>query len=402
MRLQSISHMERFERKMDIVSSLEVAMEEAFDQDEEILLPKPASSSAVTHDHQEYAEKQQIKQLLSLPLRCNDSPIGILTCEREEQPFSEDEIRSLRILCDQIPPRLLALKNTDRWFGAKLADNLRKNASGLFGVEHTLIKISALLVCLLLLLSTVLQLPYRVEAPFILRSEDVQQVSTPFEGYIEQVYVKIGQQVEREQLLLSLDTRDLQLEESAAIANQIRYLREAEKARAYGSLIDMKIAQAQADQAKAQLELIRYRLEQAELRSSIAGVIVEGDLEELRGAPVNKGDILFKVARHEKLFIELKIDEKDIHELTAEQSGEIAFVSQPGLKYPLIIEQIDPLALAGEVGNTFLARARSADKPAGWWRPGMSGIAKIDVGQRSIIWIMTHRTIDFFQLLIWW
>ncbi len=401
-RLQAISHMERFERKMDIVTSLETAMEEAFDQDEEVLVPKPGGSNAVTHDHQDYAEKQQVKQLLSLPLRLNDSPIGILTCERDEHPFNEDEIRSLRILCDQIPSRLFALKNDDRWLGSKLADSLRKKASGLLGAEHTLLKISALLASLLILLTIVIQLPYRVEAPFILRSEDVQQVSTPFEGYIEEVHVKIGQQVQRDQPLLSLDTRDLQLEESAALANQIRYLREAEKARAFGSLIDMKIAQAQADQAKAQLDLIRYQLEQAQLRSAIAGIIVEGDLEELRGAPVSKGDILFKVARHEKLFVELKIDEKDIHELATEQFGEIAFVSQPELKYPVIIQQIDPEAVANEAGNNFLARAKVTQKSASWWRPGMSGIAKIDIGQRSIIWILTHRTIDFFQMLIWW
>jgi hypothetical protein len=37
-----------------------------------------------------------------------------------------------------------------------------------------------------------------------------------------------------------------------------------------------------------------------------------------------------------------------------------------------------------------------------WWRPGMSGIAKLDVGRRRIIWIATHRTIDFFQMLMWW
>jgi hypothetical protein len=32
----------------------------------------------------------------------------------------------------------------------------------------------------------------------------------------------------------------------------------------------------------------------------------------------------------------------------------------------------------------------------------MSGIAKLDVGRRRIIWIATHRTIDFFQMLMWW
>ena len=62
----------------------------------------------------------------------------------------------------------------------------------------------------------------------------------------------------------------------------------------------------------------------------------------------------------------------------------------------------DPVALADDAGNHFLARAEHPAKDGKWWRPGMSGIAKIDVGQRSIIWILTHRTIDFFQMLIWW
>jgi biotin carboxyl carrier protein len=401
-RLQTISHMERFDPKMDAVTSLEAAMEETYDQDEEILLPQPATSNAVTRDHSTYAELQQVRHLLTLPLRDKEQPIAVLSCERADRAFSEEEIRGLRIICDQVAPRLVSLKESDRWFGAQLADKLRKQASGLLGAEHTLLKVSAVLIFLLLLLSLVVHLPYRVEAPFIIRSEDVQQVSTPFEGYIEEVHVKIGQQVEKDQPLLSLDTRDLQLEESAALANQIRYLREAEKARAFGSLIDMKIAQAQADQAKAQLDLIRYHLEQAEIRSTMAGVIVEGDLEELRGAPVSKGDILFKVARHEKLFIELKIDEKDIHELATGQQGEIAFVSQPGIKYPIGIEQIDPVAQADDAGNSFVARASNTEIADKWWRPGMSGIAKIEVGDRSIIWMLTHRTFDFFQMLIWW
>ncbi len=400
--LQAISHMERFERKMDIVSSLEAAMEETFDQDEEILLPQPPSSTTVCHDHRLYAEKQQVRNLLSLPLRTKQQPTAILLCERGESAFSQEEVRSLRILCDQIAPRLASLKAIDRWFGAKLADQLRAGMSKVVGAEHTLLKLSGLLVGFVLLISMTIQIPYRVETPFILRSQDVQQVSAPFEGYIDEVLVKIGQRVSKGDLLLSLDSRDLQLEESSALANQIRHLREAEKARAFGSLIDMKIAQAQADQAQAQLDLIRYRLEQSQLRSAMDGIIVEGDLEELRGAPVNKGDILFKVARHEKLFIELKVDERDIHELQTEQHGEIAFVSQPELKYPMDIEQIDPVALANDTGNTFLARGRIVQDAAHWWRPGMSGLAKIDVGNRSIIWILTHRTIDFLQLLTWW
>jgi multidrug resistance efflux pump len=401
-RLQSISHMERFEKKMDIVTSLEAAMEEALDQDEEILWPCFDANGAVARDHETYAKKQQAEHLISLPLRLNDQPLGVLTCEKEDTAFIEDDVRSLRILGDQVSCRLAELKQDDRWFGAKLKDVICKQVSGLLGVEHTLAKLVGLLTCALLFFSIIVKLPYRVEAPFILRSEDVRQVSAPFDGYIDTVQVKIGQQIGQGDHLLLLDTTDLLLEESAALANQIRFLREGEKARALNTLIEMKIAQARADQAQAQLELIRHRLSQAQVRSPIPGIIVEGDLEELQGAPVSKGDILFKVARHENLFVELKINENDIHELSEGRSGNIAFVSRPQLKYPFKIIQIDPVALPADAGNIFIARGKNLDASMDWWRPGMSGIAKLDVGIRRIIWIITHRTINFFQMLMWW
>jgi hypothetical protein len=32
----------------------------------------------------------------------------------------------------------------------------------------------------------------------------------------------------------------------------------------------------------------------------------------------------------------------------------------------------------------------------------MSGIAKINAGERSLLWIITHRTVDFLRLKLWW
>jgi hypothetical protein len=143
--LQAISHIERFEDKMDMVTCLEVAMEEALDQDEEIILPTVEITGAVSRENEKYAKKQQIEHLISLPLRCYDQPVGILTCEREENPFTEDDVRSLRILGHQVSCRLAELKQRDRWFGAKLKDGICNKISGLLGVEHTLRKSGGLI-----------------------------------------------------------------------------------------------------------------------------------------------------------------------------------------------------------------------------------------------------------------
>jgi RND family efflux transporter MFP subunit len=246
------------------------------------------------------------------------------------------------------------------------------------------------------------RLDYRVEAAFSLKTENLAYLPAPFDGYIHEVHVDVGDQVEKGAPLLFLDTRELLLEESTAVANQNRYLREAEKARAQNALADMRIAMALEAQAQARLKLVRYHLEHAEMKAPFSGIVVEGDLEELLGAPVRKGDVLFKIARLEKMYVELKVEERDIHEVSADASGQIAFVSRPSLKFPMKLDRIEPVAIAEDEGNVFLVKAHFTEEAAGWWRPGMTGVAKIDVDKRNILWILTHRTIDFLRIFLWW
>ena len=401
-RLQAISHMEKFEKKMDAVQSLEAAMEEAFDQDEEIVWPREEKSTTVTRDHESFSREQASQYLVSLPIRLDGTPLGVLTCERSNEPFSEVVIRGLRLLCDQAARRLGDLKERDRWFGARLMAAAREGLGRLLGVEHTFAKLMGLLLCAALAFLLFGTWSYRVEAPFILKTDDVTYLPAPFDGYIDEVHVEVGDLVEEGDMLLSLDTRELLLEESTAIANQNRYVRESEKALADKALGEMRIAQALVEQAKAQLDLVRYHLGHADIRSPFTGIVVEGDLKELLGAPTTKGDVLFKVSRLEEMYAELEVEERDVHEVANQASGEIAFVSRPDLKFPIQVERLDPVALTREEQNVFLVRGVLSGEVADWWRPGMSGVAKINVGKRNNLWILTHRTVDFLRMFFWW
>ena len=401
-RVQAISHMERFEKKMEVIQSLETVMEEAFDQDEELVWPTANDSTVITRDHESYIREQGVSFMASLPLRLDEAPVAVLCCERAGEAFSATDLKGLRVLCDQVARRLGDLKQNDRWFGARLAADLRKSIPKLKSAEHTFAKVLGVIIALLLAFLLFGRLPYRVEAPFILRTDDVKYMPAAHDGYIDSVPVKVGDKVNEGDLLLTLDTRELLLEESAAIANLNRYSREAEKARAENALAEMKISSALAEQAKAQLDLIRYKLNHSEVHAPFKGIVVEGDLDELQGAPVNKGDVLFKVAHLGRMYVELEINERDVHEVSEGLMGEIAFVSQPKLKFPVQLERVDPVSQAKEDGNTFQGRGVLPEERADWWRPGMSGVAKIDVGSRNVLWILTHRTVDFFRMLLWW
>ncbi|MDB6148806.1 MAG: efflux transporter, family, subunit [Chthoniobacter sp.] len=400
--LQAVSHTEKFEKKMAIVRDLELAMDEAVDQDEEVGWPPLPESTAVTRDHEAFARNNGVQHLVSIPLRLDGFVVGVLTLERASDGFPLEELQGLRLLCDQIARRLQELKARSRWIGARLAIALREKASGLLGVENTWAKLGTLAAVLALGVLLFAKAEYRVEAPFLLNSDLVAQLPAPFDGYIDEVLFRVGDPVKAGQPLLALDTRDLLLQEAAAIAEQQRFLGEAQKAESDDSVADMRIALAAAEEAKARLDIVRHRLSQAKLAATFDGFVVEGDLRERVASPVKQGDVLIKVAKLEQMYVEVAMPERDVHELRTGQTGEIAFASRPQQTFPIEVAQVEPSAEIRDQGNVFIVRCRLREGHQPWWRPGMSGVAKVNAGRRTLFWIVTHRTTDFLRLYFWW
>ena len=398
-RLVAVSRQDRFDRRQEAARLIEAAMDECLDQDTEVAAPAPADAGFIARDHAALAGSGHV---LSLPLRHGPGPVAALLCERESPAFSDDEIRALRLAADQIAPRLVALRDAERWAGARLRDWVRRRAASLVGPRHTILKLSALLLAILLAVLVFWRTDYRVEGNFLLRTERISNLTAPFDGYIKEVLVRPGDKVKTGEVLLRLDTESLRVEESAAAAELERQLREEEKARAARKTADMRIAASMARQAKARLDVIRHRLAQAEIRSGMDGVVLEGDLKERLDAPVKQGDPLFRVGQLSGFYADVQLDERDAHEVAAGAAGEVAFLSRPDRSLPVTVELVLPAALEKEGVGVFAARARFAVPEDPEWRPGMSGIAKLHAGRRSLLWILTHRTIDFLRLKLWW
>jgi RND family efflux transporter MFP subunit len=400
-RIKAISHVDRFDKKTETVKKLEEAQEEALDQDTEVIFPARGSGGTVNRNHMAFARANDVSQICSMPFRHDGEPVSVCTCERNSAPFSEVELRLLRMSCDQAVTHLASLKRSDRWFGARIASGLREKLGSVIGFKHTWLKVLAIVTAIALGILLFGQIDYRISAPAILRTENVAFLTSPFDGHIDRVMVRVGDAVKAGDTLLSLDQSDLRLQESATIAERNRYRREVEKARASGSLADMQISQALLDQSIAKLELTQYQIGKASIRAPFEGIIVEGNQIERIGAPTRQGETLFKLARIDELFSELKVSESDIHELKESQSGEIILTSRPRDVFTVKVTRIEPVAVTEQTGNVFMVRCDFQDEPKSWWRPGMTGIAKMSAGNRNILWIISHRTMDFIRLHLW-
>jgi hypothetical protein len=84
------------------------------------------------------------------------------------------------------------------------------------------------------------------------------------------------------------------------------------------------------------------------------------------------------------------------------QGGLFSLLSSPDIFYKFKIEKIIPMAEVDKKdGNIFVVKAVIKTDALEWWRPGMSSVAKVEVGQRNILWILTHDLTEFLRLYFW-
>lgn len=402
LRLKAVSNLERFSAQVELVRDLEAVMEEAAHQDDEITWPAEADATVITREHGQFARKHGVPHLLSMPLRARGALVGVVHLHRGDQPFTGTDLAVLRVWCDQAAPWLDQLRRHGVWFGARWQIRGRTVLGRLWGVEDAWLKLGVVLGALVLAGAIFGGRMFRVDAPFILRSASQAFIPAPFDGFIQSVTREIGDPVEADGVLLVLDESVLRQRESGLLADIARYRGEAERAESAGRFAEMRIAQAQGRQAAAELEVVRYQLKRAMLRAPFAGTVMEGRHRERIGAAVKQGELLFRVARTDRVYAEIDVDERDVQELREGARGEIAFTSRPDESFPLRVVRIEPAGTTKNAANVFVVRAELPGAARAWWRPGMTGVAKIEAGRRSYLWIATHRLVDFLRLKLWW
>jgi multidrug resistance efflux pump len=241
---------------------------------------------------------------------------------------------------------------------------------------------------------------HRVTAPSIVEGETQWAAVAPFQGFIGQAHVRAGDRVTRGQPLVELEDRDLQLEEIRWQSDLDVAHRKEREAMAAGQRVEQRLAAAQAAQAGAQLALTQDKLRRAQVTAPFDAIVVQGDLSQLRGAPVEQGKTLFELAPLDAWRVILKVDERDIAHIREGQAGEIALVGISGKRYPITVQRITAVATAQDGRNQFRVEAALAEASSGL-SPGMEGVAKVDAGNRTLLWIATHRWLDWMRLLLW-
>jgi multidrug efflux pump subunit AcrA (membrane-fusion protein) len=401
-KLIAISHVENFDKKANATRDLIAAMEEGLDQQVVVAFPSPDGQGAgLSRAHESFVRLHGVGALTTVPVWLGDEVLAMLAVERSSGALTGPERWEMGLLVRAVARVLRDVRAQDRWFWLRWKDAAFKALGAWVGPRHIGMKLGIAAALAAVAVLTFLPWTHRVQAQATLKSEHLLFAPAPFDGYLADVEVKVGDVVQADQVLLRLATQDLRLEAQVARAEQVRFQRELERAQGARDLSAVQIALAKQQQAQARLAQVEHQLQQATLRAPFTGVVVEGDLRQNLGAPVRRGDLLIKLARLDELSLELSLPEEDAHFVQPGASGEVAFVGRPEARFAFVLTDVEPVANTVEGKNVVRATADLGGEALAWWRPGMGGTAKVDVGERPLWWVLSHKALNRLREYFW-
>jgi multidrug resistance efflux pump len=206
--------------------------------------------------------------------------------------------------------------------------------------------------------------------------------------------------VRQDQVLAALDDREMRLERLKWLSQHEQLVKQYHQAMAKHEAAQVRILSAQIDQAKAQLALLEDQLSRTHIVAPFDGIVVTGDLSQMLGSPLERGQVLFEIAPLEAYRLILQVDERDIADVTVGQRGQLLLSAFPEESLPFRVEKVTPVSTAREGRNYFRVEAQLEHTP-NRLRPGMEGVGKIAVDRRLLIWIWTRQAIDWVRLKLW-
>jgi Barrel-sandwich domain of CusB or HlyD membrane-fusion len=404
-RLRAISHSASFKGQGRLVDAIENAMEEALDQRSSIAYPQlPSTERVVTMAHQALTEVIRVQGASVISVVMADSKgvlVGAITFERHRKElFDKEALQLAEAIAALLGPIVGLQLRANRLLAGRVIDRVDEGLISLFGPRHPVLKLGVIGVISLALFLALAKGEHRVTAKSVLEGEVQRAAVAPFDGFIRSAAIRAGDTVKAGDVLAALEDRDLILDRLKWRAERDKLVQKQREVRAKHDRTNLVILDSQIRQAEAQLALAEERLSRVRILAPFDGIVVSGDLSQMLGSPVEKGKTLFELAPLDSYRLIIHVDERDVRYVAMGQSGTVAFAGVPWTPLRMILSKITPVTVAEEGRNSFRVEARLTELGP-QLRPGMEGVAKIETGQRSLVWIWTRAVVEWLRLMAW-
>lgn len=245
---------------------------------------------------------------------------------------------------------------------------------------------------------------------------NVVEVKSKASGQITKMTVETGSIVRPGDLLVQLDTRDVQNQYDQAAADVAaaeakQRVSQAQKKRAdtlfsariitaqesETAQLDYANAQAALVRARTSLDLAKQRLEDATVTAPVAGTIIDktvslGQVITSATGVAGGGTTLLKMADLNKVRMRALFNETDIGSVQAGQQVRVTVDAYPDRPFLGAVEKIEPQAVINQSVTMFPVLV-TLDNRDGFLKPGMNGEATVTVDRREGVLVVPNDAV---------
>jgi RND family efflux transporter MFP subunit len=242
-------------------------------------------------------------------------------------------------------------------------------------------------------------LPMRLTGEATVAPQRLVSIATPIEGNVTEVSAREGQRVEAGQVLGAMNDFQWRADLASAEGRYRTALLGMQSDLSHGS------AQAGADRAqteylRAEADRARAKIDNAQLRSPISGIVVTPSLQDAAGEHLDAGATFAQVLDLSSAVVNVAIPQADAALLLPGQTVAIKLDSYPQRSWHGSVSIVSPQATAGDGERTFTARVSLANEDA-TLRAGMTGRAKISIGYRPAGYVLLRRPALWIWQTLW-
>jgi GAF domain-containing protein/biotin carboxyl carrier protein len=317
----------------------------------------------------------------ALPLRDDQGNLGTLALLSGDADFLNDSHKeTLGILANQTT---VAIRNAQLYqqlplmsLFQPLAQRKQKLMAAVQTGRMTEYAQRAALVILALL---IIPWPMRVGTDATVVPAERRRVSTIDGGVVQHVFVREGEVVQEGQLLAQLDDGPDRVKLAQASADLAQARRDLSEAEFRNDPPAAGQAQIRGELHTAEVNLEQQRIEEAQLKAPIAGIVVTPKVEDRTGAMVGPGESFCEIVVQDRIGAEMSVAESDLALVAPGESVALKLNAFPTTTFEGSIERVGTQAHAEAGEQYFLVRA-VFEHPGAHARDGMVGRARVQAG----------------------
>ncbi|MFK7959451.1 MAG: efflux RND transporter periplasmic adaptor subunit [Phycisphaerales bacterium] len=390
------------------VRVIRAAMEEALDAGESLVARSvdqwdDGTTDAIPRLHQAWHLDAGRASVMSTPLvDDSDRPVAVVAIRAKPgAALGPDEVARIERTLAPYGMLIPLAHRAERGMLAHASEAARDWVAAFAG-PGTLVR-RLLVVAILVAVATWLVLgrqSFEVAGTATLQPMTMRQVTVPFDGTLASIDVRRGDRVVAGAVLGRIETTDLELEASRLRATIAGHESDARRHTATGDTLAAALARSDAAARHAELEAIARRIERAVIRAPFDGTVVSADDDRRLGRHAARGEPMFAVAADDGWKLDIQVNETDAGWIDRGFRGRFAARARPDGREEVMVQRVAPAAEAFGGRNTVHVEAR-VPVAEDWMRPGLAGVARLDVGERPNWWVLGRRPVAWLRGIFW-